>query len=129
MILKKNGQQVHHPSVPHNFFTQSVMRDNDNAAKEENDLFSTFLNFGDEVESLLQDDMLDNSTLQMDPMVTVSLIRKFLSVTCLHFAAQIIDSRVRLFLLTHQGEDRSSQKETGPTPTTTAKVTTAKVTR
>ena len=126
---QKNGRQIHHPSVPHNFFPQSVMRDNDNAAKEENDCFSTFSNFGDEVESLLQDDMLDDSTLQMDPMVTVSLIRKFLSVTCLHFAAQIIDSRVRLFLLTHQGEDRSSEKETGPTPTTTAKVTTAKVTR
>ena len=56
------------------------MRDNDNAAKEDND-FSTFLNLGDYVENLLQDGLLDNSTSQWDPMVTVSLICKFLFVT------------------------------------------------
>ena len=57
------------------------MSDNDNAANEDNASFSTFLNFGDDVENLLQDGLLDDSTSQWDPMVTVSLICKFLFVT------------------------------------------------
>ena len=56
------------------------MSDNDNAANEDNASLFTFSNLGDDVEILLLDGLLDHSTSQRDPMVTVSLICKFLFV-------------------------------------------------
>ena len=56
------------------------MSDNDNAANEDNASFFTFLNLGDADETLLLDGPLDHSTSERDPIVTVSLIYKFLFV-------------------------------------------------